>query len=404
MFNLYLGRFLRLLTYLLFFFVRPAWGQVVISQVYGGGGATTGSPAFKNDYVELFNRGSSPVDLTGYSMQYASATSGTWSLTILSGSIGHGQYYLIQEAGGNLGASLPTPDAVGTIAMSATNGKVALVSSTVALNGACPILSSVTDMVGYGTANCFEGTGAAPPLSTTLAALRGADGCTDANDNAADFSAGSPTPRNSNSPAAPCGPVPIRLSYFSCEACAGDRSVLFRWGTISETNNYGFQIQKSVTSEGPFETLPQSFVPGHGTTLLPQHYTFVLQDADAAESFYRLLQIDLDGSCHYSDALRAAFLTWVPQHTNGPNTLLSRNFPNPFNASTLIPFTLTQPAHVRVGLFNILGEEVALVFNGNLETGVYTLRWDAGEAPAGVYLCRLESNGTVETLRLVLLR
>jgi len=139
-----------------------------ISQVYGGGGNS--GATYTHDFIELFNAGSTAVDLTGWSVQYASASGTTWQVTALSGSIGPGQYYLIQEAQGSGGTTLlPTPDAVGTIAMSAGNGKVALVNSTTALNGSCP--TGVVDLVGYGTADCYEGKGRSAPSSTATTAI-----------------------------------------------------------------------------------------------------------------------------------------------------------------------------------------------------------------------------------------
>src|SRR5262245_28110664 len=88
--------------------------DIVISQVYGGGG-NTGAP-YTNDYIELYNRGPSSVSVSGWSVQYASAAGSTWSVTPLSGSIAPGTYYLIQEAAGaGSGVPLPTPDATGTI-------------------------------------------------------------------------------------------------------------------------------------------------------------------------------------------------------------------------------------------------------------------------------------------------
>ncbi len=185
---------------------RPASAaspNVVISQVYGGGG--NAGATYKNDFIELFNRGSSPVSLTGWSVQYASTAGTTWQATTLSGSIAPGQYYLVQEAAGAGGtASLPAPDATGSIAMSATGAKVALVNSTAALSGACPS-ASVIDLVGYDGATCFEGGAAAPALTNTTAALRASGGCTDTDNNAADFAAGAPAPRNSASPLNVCG-------------------------------------------------------------------------------------------------------------------------------------------------------------------------------------------------------
>ncbi|MGE3540937.1 MAG: ExeM/NucH family extracellular endonuclease [Candidatus Tectimicrobiota bacterium] len=175
--------------------------DVVISQVYGGGGNS--GATYRNDFIELFNRGTSAVSLTGWSVQYASSGGTTWQKTDLSGTLQPGQYYLIQEAQGAGGSiNVPTPNAIGSIAMSATAGKVALVNSTAVLSGSCPLASSV-DFVGYGTAtNCSEGSPTAN-LSNTTAALRQGGGATETDNNSADFTIGAPNPRNSVIDAAP---------------------------------------------------------------------------------------------------------------------------------------------------------------------------------------------------------
>ncbi|MEO7540088.1 MAG: lamin tail domain-containing protein [Pyrinomonadaceae bacterium] len=197
---------------------------VRVSQVYGGGG-NAGAP-LTNDYIELFNAGASTVDLSTWSVQYSGATgTGTWQVTALSGSIAPGHYYLIQEAAGaTTSGSLPPPDAVGTIAMGGTAGKVVLVSDQVAQAGACPSGTSVVDLVGYGiTANCFEGAGPAPAPSNTMSDFRLNSGCLDTNNNSTDLEIGEPTPRNSASPANTCGgpsPTPTPKTLFDYD---GDR-------------------------------------------------------------------------------------------------------------------------------------------------------------------------------------
>src|SRR5205814_10628619 len=121
---------------------------------YGGGG--NAGATFKNDFIELFNRGNAAVNLSGWSVQYTNSTGTTSQATNLSGTIQPGRYYLVQEDAGARGTvNLPTPDATGTRTMSATAGKVALVSTTTLLSGACPT-TNVVDFVGYGSANCFE--------------------------------------------------------------------------------------------------------------------------------------------------------------------------------------------------------------------------------------------------------
>jgi uncharacterized protein (TIGR03437 family) len=179
--------------------------RIVISQIFGGGG--NANAPFRNDFIELFNSGQSTVDLAGWSVQYASATATSWSVTSLTPVLlAPGQYYLVQEAsGGSSGAALPTPDVTGTISMAASAGKVALVRTTTALAGACPSDGTIEDEVGYGsTANCFRGAGPTPAPGNATAVLRGSNGCTDTQNNSSDFAAVAPNPRNSLSAPAPC--------------------------------------------------------------------------------------------------------------------------------------------------------------------------------------------------------
>jgi hypothetical protein len=170
--------------------------SVVINEVYGAGG--NAGALFTHDFIELYNNGATPVDLTGWSVQYASATgTGTWQVTLLSGVIEPGRTFLIQEAGGVNGSPLPPADVTGTLSMAATAGKVALVQSLTPLSGTCPLTVLVIDLAGYGgSANCFEGTGPTPAPSATLSAQRLTDGA-DTNDNAVDFLSAAPTPTNS---------------------------------------------------------------------------------------------------------------------------------------------------------------------------------------------------------------
>lgn len=171
-------------------------GKVVISQVYGGGGNS--GATYKNDFIELYNSGTATVDLSTYAIQYASATSATWSKTTLTGTLAPGRYYLIKEAAGSSGTkSLPTPQATGSINLAASSGKVALTRSQTTLTVSNPVgAANVVDFVGYGSANAYEGSGTAPTLSNTTSALRAGNGTTDTNNNTADFTAGTVNPRN----------------------------------------------------------------------------------------------------------------------------------------------------------------------------------------------------------------
>ncbi|MDQ6652871.1 MAG: lamin tail domain-containing protein [Acidobacteriota bacterium] len=178
---------------------------LVISQIYGGGGNTGAS--YQNDFVEIFNRGTTTVDfsVTPYSMQYAAATSafGTNKTDLTSGVIAPGRYFLIKEAlGGGVGSAVPTPDATGTINLAATAGKVALVVGTTTLNGVTcpgddgvspfnPNVETIADFLGYGSsANCYEGSGprAVSVTNSNARSIIRTASCIDTNNNSADFS------------------------------------------------------------------------------------------------------------------------------------------------------------------------------------------------------------------------
>lgn len=194
--------------------------NIVISQVYGGGGNS--GATYTHDFIELFNRGNTTASLNGWSVQYTSAT-GTGNFGSASNlitelpnvSLAPGQYYLIQEASqAAVGSPLPSPDFIDAtpIAMAAGAGKVALVNTQTPLgcNGGSTACSSaqlaqIVDLIGYGNANFFEGAAAAPTLSNTTAAQRAVAGCTDTDNNNLDFNAGTPSARNTATALNPCG-------------------------------------------------------------------------------------------------------------------------------------------------------------------------------------------------------
>lgn len=185
-------------------FAQSEQSGVVISQIYGAGGNS--GAVWRNDFVELFNRGSSAAVIDGWSIQYASASSTNWQKADLSGRIEPGSRFLIRLAGGSNGAELPAADAVGSINLSATAGKIALVRDTTLLGAGCPPGPQVVDLVGYGgSASCFEGAGPAAAPSAARAILRAGEGCADTGDNSADFATSAPVPRNSGSPSVSCG-------------------------------------------------------------------------------------------------------------------------------------------------------------------------------------------------------
>ncbi|ATD63711.1 endonuclease/exonuclease/phosphatase [Janthinobacterium svalbardensis] len=194
-----------------------AASDIVISQVYGGGGNT--GALYRNDFIELFNRGASPVNLSNWSVQYASAAGNNWAVTALPAiDLQAGQYLLVQQAKGAGGTQdLPTPDASGSLAMSGTAGKVLLSNSKTAQTLANPTGAAVIDLVGFGTATGFEGN-VAPAPSNTLSIARANGGCSDTDDNGLDFASGSVTPRNTASPLNVCGGPVVHQIITSCPA------------------------------------------------------------------------------------------------------------------------------------------------------------------------------------------
>ena len=258
--------------------------SVVISQVYGGGG-NSGS-TWKNDFIEIFNLSPATVSLAGWSVQYASSTGSSWQVTALSGSIEPGQYYLVREAAGAGGTTnLPTPDAIGGISMSASTGKIALVSSTAALSGTCPTSASIVDLVGYGSANCFEGTSHTATLTSTTAALRNDNGCSDSGNNSVDFATGTPNPRNTAAALNPCsgggGPFFTTGSPLPHATVGVEYSVTFAAAGGSGT---GYTFLLLSGSLPPGLTLTDGVLSGEPSTTIGSPFSFTLQVTDSASA------------------------------------------------------------------------------------------------------------------------
>jgi hypothetical protein len=238
---------------------------VVISEVYGGGGSGISNPAYRYDFIELFNRGTSAVDVTNWSVQYASETGGSWIVTSLGsfGMLQPGQSLLVRMGtGASSGAALPTHDVSGGTSMGTAGGKVALVSSTTALTGTCPAAGTYVDLVGYGSnANCAEGNAPTAATSTTTSAQRKLDGCTETDVNSQDFAIAAPTPRNAGAANQPCGSV--TPSDAGC-------TMITAWATAS--TNAGYDSANTTTfaelvTDGGTDVLTLEAYFGAGLTL-----------------------------------------------------------------------------------------------------------------------------------------
>ncbi len=236
--------------------------SLVISQVFGGNGNTFNN--FRNqDYVELHNRSDGPVILNGLSLQYGSATA--WQVMALNGTIPAGGYFLVGFAASGAtadGGTAPgiSPNQVTGINLSSSGGKVALVSGTTALTGACALGTTVIDFIGYGASNCSEARPVA--ASGTVLPLVRADtvACVDTNDNANDFMAANVAPRNASSAPTFCGctnAVPMLPVFLPQGATVGDGGVnltpptalaqpSFRWAAMPEQHLCAMEARRDA--------------------------------------------------------------------------------------------------------------------------------------------------------------
>ncbi len=394
----YLTRFLPFLFFAVssILFAQVA-DHVVIAEVYGGGG-NSGS-YYKYDYIILYNPTAQSVDLSTWSIQYASATRSSWDVTKLSGSITANSYYAIQENAGSNGVDLPfLPNVVDSTSLSATAGKVALVNNQIALTGTMPIPNiNVIDLVGYGNANGYEGTAPAPAPSNTKSIRRkdnngnetygiNGNGC-DADQNSTDFftyAADGSVP-----------PLPVELISF--EAISKQQFIQLAWQTATEVNNYGFDIERASNSLNTFWQ-KIGFVKGSGNSNVKNVYFFEDKNIKLGEEYiYRLKQIDADGKYQYSNYLFAK--------CNLPDKIiLAQNYPNPFNPFTKIKFILPQKNFVVLNVFNSLGQEIKTLFRGIKEAGEHEYEFLAESLPSGVYFIKLQINEIIFSKKMILLK
>jgi predicted extracellular nuclease len=319
--------------------------NIVISQVNGGGGNS--GATYKNDFIELYNLGATQVDVTGWSVQYASSTGTSWQKTILSGTIDPGKYYLVQEGAGAGGTvNLPTPNAIGSSAMSATSGKIALVSNSTNLTGSCPV--GLIDFVGYGTAaNCSEGAPTAN-LSNTTAALRKSDGAQDTDNNSADFTVSAPNPRNTPPPDA----APAVASTIPADGAA----------SVPLDSNVTITFTEGVNVSGSWFTLSCSLSGVHEAAVSGGPTTFSL-DPDA--NF-------IDGDICTLTVLSSQV---TDQDNNDPPDNMTINFTASYSTGNacLAPYT---------SIYNIQGSGLTAAITGSVTTLGVVVGDNEGASPA----------------------
>ncbi len=176
--------------------------------------------------------------------------------------------------------------------------------------------------------------------------------------------------------------IPVELTSFN--ATVQDNRVVLEWTTATETNNYGFEIESGFDNQ-EFETI--AFVPGYGTTAESKSYSYTIDELITQKTYFRLKQMDYDGSFKYYDAVKVDAV--IPTLYE-----VTQNFPNPFNPSTAITFTLPVDANVTISVFNSIGEQVGDITNSQFTPGIHTVNFNADNLSSGIYFYRMQANGT----------
>ena len=200
--------------------------------------------------------------------------------------------------------------------------------------------------------------------------------------------------------------VPVELISFT--ASANQNIVTLNWSTSTETNNRGFEIEKSQmsTAEGVSRQgrklksqkwLQVGFVEGKGTTTESHCYTFTDKETFSGSYQYRLKQIDFDGSYHYSNIIEVSVTFQL-------TFSLDQNYPNPFNPTTAIDYSIAKDGNVSLKIYNVLGQQVADLVNGNMKAGLYHVTFDAAKFASGVYYYRLQEDNNVMIKKMVLIK
>lgn len=198
----------------------------------------------------------------------------------------------------------------------------------------------------------------------------------------------------------PNGTLPVELVYF--QGYFADGKVILFWGTATEVNNYGFNVERKLPQT---DWTNVGFVFGSGNSNSPKSYFYEdSTDLQQAIYHYRLKQIDNDGVFKHSDSIEISTITKIENEQQPlPGFSLEQNFPNPFNPKTVISWQLPVGSYVTLKVYDILGKEVATLVNGEQSPGRYSIKFDAANSlPSGVYFYQLRAGKFVETKKFIL--
>lgn len=187
--------------------------------------------------------------------------------------------------------------------------------------------------------------------------------------------------------------IPVELTAFSGNIISGN--VALQWRTASEINNMGFEIERKPSAENEWEII--GFINGKGTTTEKNNYYFVDDSGEPGLFNYRLKQIDFDGRFTYSQIIEINVVS--PE-----GYALQQNFPNPFNPSTNIRYSIPSDLYVIIKVFDVLGNEITTLVNEEKPAGNYNITWTAENSPSGIYFYQISAGHFTETRRGVLLK
>lgn len=199
-------------------------------------------------------------------------------------------------------------------------------------------------------------------------------------------------------------PLPVQLTMFTGAVIGRQGHVKLDWGTVSEVNNYGFFVQRRGPGETEFKDIDNNFVPGHGTTIAPQFYSFLDSSLTMSGKYsYWLRQVDLDGTQHFSPEVIVDVSVLTVKELVPAEFRLHQNYPNPFNPETEIKFSVGTTGKATLRVFNIVGQEVAILFDEIAQAGqFYRVKVNGAGLASGAYFYRLE-NGKKNDLKKMLL-
>jgi photosystem II stability/assembly factor-like uncharacterized protein len=187
--------------------------------------------------------------------------------------------------------------------------------------------------------------------------------------------------------------LPVELASFTAKVNPVGHAVL-NWVTASEINNSGFEIERRAINE---QFAKIGFVEGYGTTSEEKSYSYVDKNINTGTNYYRLKQVDFDGTFQYSKEIELDV-------TSPLSFGLEQNYPNPFNPNTNIKFSLAIAGNVKLTIFNTLGEEIGVLVNGYKDAGFFEVNFDAANLPSGTYIYRLETPGYFEAKKMILIK